>query len=65
MHSKKNRWCCLRVLYLWLQGILQKIALYLDGSEQDHVWKYLCSPGIRNHMNRQVVAPDPVFPQSY
>jgi hypothetical protein len=23
------------------------------------------SPGIRNHMNRQVVAPDPVFPQSY
>ncbi len=25
----------------------------------------LSSPGIRNHMNRQVVAPDPVFPQSY
>ncbi len=23
------------------------------------------SPGIRDHMNRQVVAPDPVFPQSY
>jgi hypothetical protein len=23
------------------------------------------SPGIRNHMNPQVVAPDPVFPQSY
>ncbi len=23
------------------------------------------SPGIRNYMNRQVVAPDPVFPQSY
>jgi hypothetical protein len=23
------------------------------------------SPGIRNHMNRQVAAPDPVFPQSY
>jgi hypothetical protein len=23
------------------------------------------SPGIRNHMNRQVVAPDPVFPPSY
>ncbi len=23
------------------------------------------SPGIRNHMNRQVVAPDPEFPQSY
>jgi hypothetical protein len=23
------------------------------------------SPGSRNHMNRQVVAPDPVFPQSY
>jgi hypothetical protein len=23
------------------------------------------SPGIRNHMNRQVVAPDPVFQQSY
>ncbi len=26
-------------LYLWLQGILQKIALYFDGSEQDHIWK--------------------------
>ncbi len=25
----------------------------------------LSSPGIRNHMNRQVFAPDPVFPQSY
>jgi hypothetical protein len=25
----------------------------------------LSCPGIRNHMNRQVVAPDPVFPQSY
>ncbi len=25
----------------------------------------LSSPGIRNHMNLQVVAPDPVFPQSY
>ncbi len=25
----------------------------------------LSSPGIRNHMNRQVEAPDPVFPQSY
>jgi hypothetical protein len=23
------------------------------------------SPGIRNHMNQRVVAPDPVFPQSY
>jgi hypothetical protein len=23
------------------------------------------SPGIRNHMNWRVVAPDPVFPQSY
>jgi hypothetical protein len=23
------------------------------------------SPGIRNHINWQVVAPDPVFPQSY
>jgi hypothetical protein len=23
------------------------------------------SPGIRNHMNRQVIAPDPEFPQSY
>jgi hypothetical protein len=23
------------------------------------------SPGIRNHMNRQVVTPDPEFPQSY
>jgi hypothetical protein len=25
----------------------------------------LSSPGFRNHMNWQVVAPDPVFPQSY
>ncbi len=25
----------------------------------------LSSPGIRNHMNRQVVAPDPEFPQTY
>ncbi len=25
----------------------------------------LSSPGIRNHMNRWVVAPDPEFPQSY
>jgi hypothetical protein len=25
----------------------------------------LSSPGIRNHMNQQVVAPDPEFPQSY
>jgi hypothetical protein len=25
----------------------------------------LSSPGIRNHMNLRVVAPDPVFPQSY
>jgi hypothetical protein len=25
----------------------------------------LSSPGIRNHMNWQVIAPDPVFPQSY
>ncbi len=25
----------------------------------------LSSPGIRNHMNRQVVAPYPLFPQSY
>jgi hypothetical protein len=25
----------------------------------------LSSPGIRNHMNWQVLAPDPVFPQSY
>jgi hypothetical protein len=25
----------------------------------------LISPGFRNHMNRQVVAPDPEFPQSY
>jgi hypothetical protein len=26
---------------------------------------FLSSSGIRNHMNWQVVAPDPVFPQSY
>ncbi len=26
------------LLHLWLQGILQKIALYFDGSKQDHIW---------------------------
>jgi hypothetical protein len=26
---------------------------------------FLSNPGIRNHMNRQVGAPDPEFPQSY
>ncbi len=28
-------------LYLWLQQIPQKFALYFDGSEQDHIWKRL------------------------
>jgi hypothetical protein len=35
---QKNCWCC-GFLYLWLQVILQKFALYFDGSEQYHVWK--------------------------
>jgi hypothetical protein len=26
-------------LYLWLQGSLEKIALYFDDSEQNHTWK--------------------------
>jgi hypothetical protein len=34
---------------------------------QTNFWtfSFLSCPGIRNHMNCQVVAPDPVFPQSY
>ncbi len=64
-------------LYLWLQRILQKCALYLmvvnktnygnNGDFPDILLNMflLSSPGIRNHMNWQVVAPDPVFPQSY
>jgi hypothetical protein len=37
------------------EGVLDKLLVIL----------LLSSPGIRNHMNWQVGAPDPVFPQSY
>ncbi len=42
----------------------------INGNNEDVPDKFLeifllSSPGIRNHMNRQVHAPDPVFPQSY
>ena len=38
-----------------------------NGDDPDKLLEILLlsSPGIRNHMNWQVVAPDPVFPQSY
>ncbi len=31
VHSKKNRWCCLRVFVSLVTGSLQKFALYFDG----------------------------------
>ncbi len=36
-----------------------------DGTDILLIMFLLSSPGIRNHMNWQVVAPDPEFPQSY
>jgi hypothetical protein len=64
-------------LYLWLQGSLQNLLCILmvvnktiHGNNGDVPDKLLImfltsSPGIRNHMNWQEVAPDPEFPQSY
>jgi hypothetical protein len=64
-------------LCLWIQGILQKNALILMEVNKTMYGNNECvpdkllenfllsSPGIRNHMNQQVAAPDPVFPQSY
>ncbi len=64
-------------MYLRLQGSQQKFALYLmevnktiyrnNGYVRDKPLDifFLSCPGIRNHMNRQVITPDQVFPQSY
>ena len=78
MHSKKNHWCCLRVFVSLVTGgfykkllcILMVVNKTIHGNNEDVPDKLLnmfllISPGIRNHMNRQVVAPDPEFPQSY
>jgi hypothetical protein len=50
--------------------ILIEVNKAIHGNNKDVPDKHLdifllSSPGIRNHMNRQVGAPDPVFPQSY
>ncbi len=64
-------------MYLWLQGILKNLLRILmevnktiygnNGDVPDNFLNIflLSCPGIRNHMNQQVVAPDSVFPQSY
>jgi hypothetical protein len=55
----KNLLCVLMVVNKTIHGN--------NGDVQDILLNmfFLSSPGIRNHMNRQVVGPDPVFPQSY
>ena len=43
-------------------------TMYVNNEDvPDKLWDIflLSSPGIRNHINRQVGAPDPVFQQSY
>ncbi len=66
------------LLHLWFLGILQKKLLCIfvevnktmfgnnEGVPDKLLDIFLLScPGIRNHMNWQVGAPDPVFPQSH
>ncbi len=55
----KNLFCILMVVNKTIHGN--------DGDVPDKLLNMFLSssPGIRNHMNRQVVAPDPEFPQSY
>ena len=78
MHSKKNHWCCLRVFCIFGYREAYKNLLYIlmvvnktiygnNGDVPDILLNMFLSgsPGIRNHMNRQVVALDPEFPQSY
>ncbi len=78
MHSKKNHCCCLRFFcifcyrefYKKMLCILMVVNKTIYGNNRDVPDILLnmflsSSPGIRNHMNWQVVAPDPVFPQSY
>jgi hypothetical protein len=55
----KNLLCILMVVNKTIYGN--------NGDVQDILLNMFLSssPGIRNHMNGQLVAPDPVFPQSY
>ncbi len=57
--SYKNMLCILMVVNKTIYGN--------NGDVPDKLLNLFLSssPGIRNHMNRQVVAPDPEFPQSY
>ncbi len=59
-----------REFYKNLLCILMVVNKTIHGNNGDVPDKLLnmfilSSPGIRNQMNRQVVAPDPEFPQSY
>ncbi len=78
MHSKKNCWCCLRILcifgyrefyknWLCILMVVNKTIYGSNGDIPDILLNMFLSssPGIRNHMNRRVVTPDPVFSQSY
>ncbi len=66
VHSKKNRWCCLRVFVSLITGKPTKICFMvvnktIYGNNGDVPDKLLnmflsSSPGIRNHMNWQAVA---------
>jgi hypothetical protein len=58
-----------REFYKNLLGVLMVVNKTIHGNNGDAPdillnMFLLSSPGIKNHMNRQVVAPDPVFPQS-
>ncbi len=78
MHSKKNPWCCLRVIASLVLGdfinkllcILMEVNKIIYGNNEDVSDKLmdiflLRSPGLINHMIQQVGATYPVFPQSY
>ena len=77
MHSKKNCWCfegfCIfgyREFYKNLLCILMEVNKTMYENNECVPDKLLdifllSCPGIGNHMNQPVVAPDPVFPQSY
>jgi hypothetical protein len=78
MHSKKKplmlfeAYCIFgyREFYKHLLCILMEVNKTIHGNNEDFPGKLLViyllsSPGIRNHMNQQVGAPDPVFLQSY
>jgi hypothetical protein len=78
MHSKKKSsmlfegFCIFgyREFYKKLLCIFMEVNKTINGNNGYVPDKLLdiflsSSPGIRNHMNHQVVAPDPVFTQSY